>query len=277
MTSVHNHTVVTADETSIHVREVGSGPPLLLIPGLGFAGWSFIRQLGPLSKNCRVLAMDNRGSGQSDKPRGPYSIEQMADDAYAVLDQTAAAPAHLVGTSMGGYVALTLALRHPEAVRSLTLVATSCGGPDAHRVPQRTLDLWTNSAYLGAAGFARATMPVSFAPGWVDEHREEFESLLALRLQTPTPVEAWRTQFAACVAYFNEGAPSGAVAVPTTIVHGTADRVVPYENAPVLARRLPNASLVTMEGAGHLCWIERATEFNDILTATVTESDPIPR
>jgi pimeloyl-ACP methyl ester carboxylesterase len=213
--------------------------------------------------------MDNRGTGRSDKPNGPYSIDLLASDAYAVLDQLGALPATVVGTSMGGYVALTLAARYPHAVRSLVLTATTSGGPGSQGVPEDTLRSWAEAAPLGAEGFARATMPISLAPGWCEARPEEFEELLDLRLGSPTPVAAWRSQFDACAAFLTAGLPQAAIDQPTTIVHGTADRVVPYENAAHLARRLPHASLVTMPGAGHLCWIERHEEFNEIVLASM--------
>jgi 3-oxoadipate enol-lactonase len=122
MTQARGTAATATDGTRLSVTDLGDGEPILFIPGLGYAAWSFTRQLGPLSAVARVLAMDNRGSGDSGKPAGPYSIAQMADDAFAVLTQFSGVPAHIVGTSMGGYIALTLALRHPEAVRSLTLV-----------------------------------------------------------------------------------------------------------------------------------------------------------
>ena len=272
MTLDENHIAIAEDGTRIFVQERGSGDPVLLIPGLGFATWSFTRQMTELPAVGRVLAMDNRGAGRSGKPPGPYSIGRLADDAHAVLTQKNARPAHVVGTSMGGYVALTLALRHPEAVRSLTLIATTSGGPGAHGVPDETLQAWANAANLGAAGFARATMPLSFAPGWADEHPDEFERLLALRLTTPTPVEAWRAQFAACATFLVEGAPRGPINAPTTIVHGTQDRVVPYANAEHLARRIPHASVITLPDAGHLCWIERADVVNGIIASAITTS-----
>jgi 3-oxoadipate enol-lactonase len=265
VTEIGGTVATAADGTRLSVIDRGSGEPFLLIPGLGYAAWSFTRQLGPLSSVARVLAMDNRGSGHSDKPAGPYSIAQMADDAFAVLSQRGAIPAHVVGTSMGGYVALTLALRHPHAVRSLVLVATTSGGKGSLGVPSETLRIWGKAATSGVENFARTTMPSAFAPGWVEAHQNEFEELLALRLSAPTSIDAWRSQFDACATFLRTGLPLQAITQPVTIIHGTADRVVPYENAAHLFRSLPQATVVTLEGVGHLCWIEQADAVNTII------------
>jgi 3-oxoadipate enol-lactonase len=266
VTQTHGISVATApDGTKLAVTDVGSGEPILFIPGLGYAAWSFAGQLAHLSDTARVLVMDNRGAGQSDKPSGPYSIAQMADDAFAVLTQSGAAPAHVVGTSMGGYIALTLAQRHPEAVRSLVLIATTCGGTGSLGVPSETLRLWGGAATLGPQGFARATMPSSFDRGWLDAHESEYEMLLAGRLSSPTPAETWRAQFNACATFLRTGLPPGDIPQPVTLIHGTADHVVPYANMDHLSRRLPHASVHTLDGAGHLCWIERAEDVNAII------------
>lgn len=272
MTQTASTAVTAADGTQLSVIEFGDGEPVLLIPGLGYAAWSFTRQLGPLSTAARVLAMDNRGAGASDKPAGPYSIAQMADDAFAVLSHLSGVPAHIVGTSMGGYIAMMLALRHPEAVRSLVLVATTSGGRGSLGVPDQTLRLWGAAAALGPEDFARATMPTSFAESWLDAHPAEFDELLALRLSAPTQAEAWRAQFNACATFLRTGLPAGTIDQPVTIIHGTADRVVPYENAAHLSRRLPHASVTTLHGAGHLCWIEHADAVNKIILQGLTHS-----
>lgn len=258
-------TVTAPDGTPLHVEERGAGRPTLLLQGLGYASWAWELQATAVAQVGRAIVMDNRGAGRSGKPAGPYTVAQMADDAAAVLDDVDGGPALVVGASMGGYVAMTLALRRPDLVRGLVLVASSPGGPGAERVPAETASAWREAAHLPAAEFARVTMPLSFAPGWTDAHPERFEHWLAARLEHPTPPEAWRAQYDACERHLDEGLPPGDIEVPTYVVHGTADRVVPYGNAELVRKRIPQAEVVTMNSCGHLCWLERPHVVNRLL------------
>jgi hypothetical protein len=119
-------------------------------------------------------------------------------------------------------------------------------------------------------------MPIPFSPEWLTEHPEEYERLLAQRLIAPTPPEAWRAQFAACAGYLSKGAPKGAG--DSTHHHHPRHRRPdrPYENASHTALRIPNARLVTLHGAGHLCWIEDAPVVNDLIANAVTTGEPAP-
>jgi 3-oxoadipate enol-lactonase len=251
----------------LHVEEhwtglEGEGFPLLLIQGLGYATWAWRHQLGPLAERFRVIAFDNRGAGRSEKTPGPYSIEELADDAAGVLDGRRA---HVFGISMGGYIAQTLALRHPELVERLVLGCTGTGGTDYEPLPEETRHAWESNAHLPPDEYARNTMYLSFRPGWTDEHPQHYEELIEARLLYPTPPETWRAQYDACTAFVQQATPVERIRAPTVVIHGDADRIVPYVNGVDLARRIPDAPLETFTDAGHLFFIEEPERTNQLL------------
>jgi 3-oxoadipate enol-lactonase len=251
----------------LYVEEHGDGPPLLLLTGLGYAIWSWQRQLPNWSKRFRCVAVENRGTGRSPQPPGPYSVEEMADDAAEAL---LGRRAHVAGFSMGGYIAQKLALRHPQLVERLVLVCTGTGGPDYAPLPQETAAAWEAHAHRTPPEFARATMPLSFRPGWTEDHPEEFEQLLADRLEHPTPLDCWRAQYDACNRFVAAVTPVEEIAAPTLVAHGDADRVVPYANGVELARRIPGARFEPFPSAGHLLFLEEAPRFNAMVASFLT-------
>ena len=246
----------------LHVEEHGSGPPLLLIQGLGYAVWAWRNQLAPLAARHRVIAFDNRGAGRSEKPPGPYSIDGLAADAAGILDERGLRGVGVVGLSMGGFIAQTLARSRPDLVGRLVLVGTSAGGPEALPQPEETREAWAAAHGLPPHEFARATMRYSFAPGWTDVHPAVYESLLEARLEFPTPPDAWAAQYSACEDFLARGAPVEQIEMPTLVVHGTLDRVVDPRNGDLLARRIPNARLLAVPGCGHQVPLEAPDRFN---------------
>lgn len=243
---------------TLWVEQQGSGTPLLLIAGLGYASWCWAELRQALSDRYRVIAFDNRGAGRSDKPAGPYSIEMLADDAAAVLTGLGVDSAHVLGHSMGGYIALTLALRQPQRVRSLILVGTSPGGPDTAPVPEETMNAWKQAGSLSPADYARRSMPNSFAPGWTKRNAERFEQILRQRLEYPTPPQSWLAQYQACADYVLRGVDVARIDKPALVIHGKQDRVVPHANGERLAQRLPRARFVSLDNVGHLPYFEDA-------------------
>ena len=252
----------------LYAEEHGDGHPLLLITGLGYAIWSWQRQLPVWSQQFRCVAVDNRGTGRSPKPPGPYTIEELADDAAEALDGRRA---HVAGFSMGGYIAQTLTVRHPDLVDRLVLVCTATGGPGVVPTPKETAAAWKVNVDRTPPEFARATMPLSFRPGWTDEHPDDFEGLLADRLEYPTPPECWRAQYDACVDWGSRSTQVEQIEAPTLVVHGDADRIVPYENGVELERRIPGSRFEAFPGGGHLLFIEEAPRFNAMVSSFLSD------
>ena len=141
-------------------------------------------------------------------------------------------------------------------MRRLVLIATSPGGPESTPVPASTIQAWTDAAGSAPAEYARATMPLSFHAGWDREHPHDFEQLLAARLAYPTSATVWRAQFSAAERYLRTGVDVRQIDVPTFVIHGADDRVVPVENGRLLAQRIPGAQYREIARGGHLVHLE---------------------
>jgi len=244
------------------VEEHGAGDPLLLIQGLGQGMWAWREQVPVLAHRFRTIAFDTRGTGRSPVPAEPYSIADLAEDAAAIL---AGRTAHVVALSMGGYVALTLALARPELVRSLVLIGTGAGGPE--RVPRspETRQAFADAMGLPLDEFGRRTMPYTFAAGWPERNPHRFEEILAARLEHATPYETIETHVQACYRFYAEGSAVERIEVPAVVVHGDADLIVPVENGRRLAERLPNARYVELPGRGHNLPLEEPETINRLV------------
>ena len=118
---------VNIEDIQLHYEEQGEGHPLVFIHGLGFSTHDWNYQVDVFSQEYRVITLDLRGHGDSDKPPGPYSIEQLTDDTVALLDALNVETAHVVGLSLGGMIGFQLAVSHTSRVKTLTVVNS---GPD---------------------------------------------------------------------------------------------------------------------------------------------------
>lgn len=227
----------------------GTGDPLLLITGLGYGMW-YWRKLAPeLAQRYRVITFDNRGSGDSDKPEGPYTAELLAADTAGLLDGLGVEQTCVLGHSMGGFVAQELALTRPELVRKLILAATSHGGPNAVPIGPEALEVMTKRDGDPVELFNRG-MAVATGPGFVGRRPDVIAELFAYRMTNPVPPAQYAAQLNVGLTFDSE-ARVGAIACPTLILTGAEDRVVPAANAPLLAAKIPGARLVSLPGLGH--------------------------
>ena len=237
--------------TRLYWESTGKGDPVLLIMGLGLSGGAWWRTVPVLSRRLRVITFDNRGVGRSRAFSYAYTTEAMADDAVSVLDDLRLERVHVYGISLGGMVAQQLALRHPERVRSLVLGATHAGGPRAVHPDAEVMTFFRRRLGMRAEEAARASVPFIYGPRCRSEHAERIEEDIAQRLAHPFAERAYRAQmFAAGLHNCYGRLPR--IDVPTLVVHGRHDRMVPVANAHLIAERIPGARLRILEESGHL-------------------------
>jgi 3-oxoadipate enol-lactonase len=256
--------VRATDGVRLHYRESGrrSGPPVLMIQGLGADKSLWNLQRLALAPWYRTIAFDNRGAGRSDKPFGPYSIEQMADDAIAVLDDVGVESAHVIGASMGGVVTQIMALRHPDRVRSLTLACTACRH---HPWRKELLAEWADTAQTVGMGAM-----TSEAARWVIGPRSFRRLAPAIGWMGPLalsrPAHAFAGQVAAILS-IDDGLADrlSAITAPTLVIVGNQDILTPRGDSEEIAEMIPTAELVVISGAAHGFMIEHATTFNRIM------------
>jgi 3-oxoadipate enol-lactonase len=244
------------DGSSIEYDIHGDGFPLLLIPGMGFGRWGWFKQVPALSRRFRVITFDPRS------PRDPeHGVAELARDAAALLDRLGVARAHVLGASLGGFVAQELALARPDLVERLVLVSTSYGGGGGEGMSYRAL-----AAMFGLGSFtpqkaARRGLKVATSARYRAEHPQEFDRIVKTRLAFSPSLSSYLRQ-AKSGANFDASRRVQDIGALTLVIHGSADRYVPVSNAHDLARAVPGAALRVLEGAGHLVFIERAEEVN---------------
>lgn len=239
-----------------------SAPPVLMIQGLGMDKHGWTLQRLALSWRYRMIALDNRGSGRSDKPHGNYDLGQMAADAVAVLDDVGVDRAHVVGASMGGAIAQIVAVMHAERTRSLTLVCTACRNQEWRR---ELLSGWAEKAERDGVGAMAGQ-----AARWVIGPRSFRRVVPVLGWLGPLGFgrssEAFAGQVAAIVAADDSLADLlGTITVPAMVIVGNQDILTPRGDSEELAERIPTAELVVISGAAHGLMIEHASTFNRIL------------
>jgi pimeloyl-ACP methyl ester carboxylesterase len=259
-TATRTARTVEANDREIYVEQVGQGPDVLLIGGLGdtVEAWQF--QLDGIADRYRLTAFDNRGAGRTAMGPGPASVEAMADDAAGVLRALALPSAHVAGFSMGSAIAQELALRHPQLVRSLVLTSTYAR-PDALFRNQLNFWRWLPEAAPSERAFFEAFFtwvytPRAHADGSVDQIVEE-----ALAFPHQQSVEAFQAQVDACLGHDTADRLSEIVA-PTLVLSGELDVILPPRCGRSVAAAIPNARFEIMPGEAHQPFQEVPDEFN---------------
>jgi 3-oxoadipate enol-lactonase len=238
----------------------GEGPPLIAIMGLTGSRGHWRGFAERFADRHRVITFDNRGVGETSVPQGPYSTAQMADDALGLLDHLGIGTAIVFGVSMGGMIAQELALRAPDRVTKLILGCTSAGGSTLTLEPD-TLAAFGSIGQDGAEATIRRLLSINFSPKFLSERADVFEELVQYGLAHRMKSTGFFGQMLAVTSH-DASARVSELRMPTLLVTGNVDRLIPSENTRTLATAIPHARVVMLDGVGHMFWVEapEATE-----------------
>ena len=254
-------------DINIYYEIHGEGEPLVLIYGYSGHSRLWYRQIPVLSKKYQVIAFDNRGAGRSDKPDIPYTMSMMAKDIAGLLDVIVIDAAHIFGISMGGMIAQHFALDYPQKVISLILGCTFCGG--VHSIqsgPESMAALFDFERLqkMTPEEVTRQAMPFCYSQEFIEKNPDVIEERVAKQLEYPTPGHGAMRQAGAIMGHDTyELLPK--ITLPTLVIAGDNDRLIPVENSRILASRIPEAELAILKGAGHEFFIEDAEKANEAI------------
>jgi pimeloyl-ACP methyl ester carboxylesterase len=262
---------VKVNDINMYYEIHGEGAPLLLIMGFGMdlTGWMF--QTPEFSKKYRVIAFDNRGVGQTDAPDKPYSIRMMADDTIGLMDGLGIERAHILGLSMGGFIAQELAINYPKRVKSLVLATTEAAGDYAFAT--QVTGSWVAARTEGVSPKTYFSLILPFL--FTDKFFENSDTVeMALDTMAASPylaaAHALSRQFAACNEH-NARDRLKQIMAPTLVLVGTEDILLPVKLSEELAALIPKSRLVVLEGGGHGFNAEIADKFNQAVMAFLAE------
>jgi pimeloyl-ACP methyl ester carboxylesterase len=254
-------------EIHYEVKGKEGAPPVLLVMGLGMPAraWGTLPEV--LSETYRVIVLDNLGTGNSTLPDRNIHVADMADDAAAVLDAAGIPRAAVFGVSMGGMITIELVLRHPAKVQALVLGCTHGGyltskKPSVHTTLSLMRSTMSRKLDLGrTAGFL-------VSDRYFKDHEKEFHDWLKLAGR-PNPRTILTQMFA--IARYEASKRLATIKVPTLVITGDADKLVPADNSRRLAARIPGAKLVLLPGVGHAFRLEAEAESAQEIGAFLAE------
>lgn len=257
--------MIKVSDIQMYYEIQGEGFPLLLIMGLKRNTEWWYRQIPELSRHFRVIAFDNRGAGRSDKPASDYSIGMFANDTACLMDALSIQKTHVLGISMGGYIAQELAITRPDLVQGLVLGCTSCGGPKAVLMSEETRSAYVANEGLSNEEILHKDMHIYFSDEFIANHPKQIEQFVEISMRHVQPPEAFFRQFNACLGHDTVDR-LGHIIAPTMIMAGDDDHLVPTENSRRLKELMPEAKLHLYPRKRHGFFIEEHEKFNRNVT-----------
>lgn len=248
--------------TEIAFDDRGQGLPVVLLHAFPLDSTMWQPQCGALVPQCRCITPDLRGFGRSGR-RGPYSMDQYADDVAAILDALRLDRAVIGGLSLGGYVAFAMLRRHRRRIRGLILADTRAEGDD-EAARQRRADLATLARDKGIGAVAARQLPALVGKTTREGNPALYDGIHAIMMSAS--IEGVVGASAAMAARPDSTDLLAGIDVPTLVVCGDEDAVTPAKGMRAMAAQIPGATFEVLAGAGHLSNMERPAAFNHVIS-----------
>lgn len=253
---------ITANGLRVNWQLTGpeDAPVVVLSHSLGSSGIMWEWQVPMLVERFRVLRYDTRGHGGTDAPAGPYSLDELGDDAFGLLDALDIERVHWVGLSMGGMIGQNLALRRPGRLASLVLCDTTS------EIPEEAKSMWderiATAEMQGLAPLCEGTMERWFTPAFLARNPEEVQIIREEFLKTPTSGYVGCCQAIRELDYTSRLA---SIAMPVQIIVGAGDPSTPPAVSEMMHERIAGSTLAVIPDAAHLSNVEQPRAFNNAL------------
>ncbi len=260
----------TVNGNQYSYEEKGSGAPVVFAHGLTFDRHMWDPQVETLSSRYRCISYDFLGHGGSSVGAEGYSLEDEAENLHVLMEQWGVSPAHIVGLSMGGMVAMRLALAHPEDVRSLALLDTSAEAEVPEQVPQYE-GMAAMAKAQGPAAVVDAVMPIMFSQAFVQGQPDSFARERQRFVDLNTDGIVLATQAVARRTSVVEGISQ--IKAPTLVIVGSADISTTPDKAQRIVEGIAGARLETIAGSGHLTAIEQPERISQLLSEFLAQVD----
>ena len=243
---------------------------IVLLTGLASKRLGWADQLVMFGTTYRTLALDYRDTGDSDDATESYSVADLADDVADLLNALQIPRANIVGISLGGFVAIEFALRHPDLVEKLVLTSTSAGGATHVSAKPEILAILAPQTEMEIGDRAISNYSKIMSPAYVQAHPEALDQVAATARYRPMSAAAYGRQLQAVLGH-DASARVATIQTPTLIIHGDFDPLVPVENGRYLARTIPGARYIEYPNIGHIPIKESTETYNRDVLAFLAE------
>jgi 3-oxoadipate enol-lactonase len=257
---------VKVGDINIYYEIKGSGDPLLMIMGYGSYSGHWMDITDSLAREYQVILFDNRGTGSTDKPDMPYTVRMMADDAAGLLDAIGIRKTNVFGVSQGGMIAQEFAVSYPDRLINLILGCTWCGLSEGIPSTPEFMAFITDPERFSMTPEKKAetNLPWLWTKEFLEKNPDVGHRYIEMYAAKPTPPHVFISQGNVTMT-FDCCDRLSQIMVPTLVIAGAEDRMVPPENSKIIADKIPGAEMAILTNSGHAFYTDQLEESSRVI------------